>query len=133
IAGPRFAREARARCARDGIDVLVAGGETTGRVHGRGRGGRNQEAALAVALELDLVDGERFLATTTDGIDGTSDAAAAWVDAATPARARALGIDGRALLDDNDAHAFFEALGSRLVTGPTGTNVADVWVWLAAR
>ncbi|AKF06254.1 glycerate kinase type-2 family protein [Sandaracinus amylolyticus] len=130
-AGPRFVRDARARCAREGFDVWIAGGESTVTVRGRGRGGRNQAAALALANEG--APHGTFVAIATDGVDGSSDAAAVWVDDDVVARAEALGLDGHALLQGDDSHAFFAATGARLVTGPTGTNVADAWIWIDHR
>ena len=104
---------------------LLAGGETTVRVHGTGRGGRNQEFALALAAELaggDLM----VLSAGTDGIDGPTDAAGAFVDGTTIERARQRGLDVRACLANNDSYAFFAELGDLLRCGPTGTNVMDI-------
>ena len=131
--------------ARDTLDGMVAGGrccllcggETTVAVHGAGKGGRNQELALAFALEIEGLEGVTLLSAGTDGSDGPTDAAGALVDGRTAARARALGIEPQAYLDDNDSWTFFrrydEATGehSHLVTGPTGTNVMDMQLlWL---
>lgn len=112
--------------------ALIAGGETTVNVRGGGKGGRNQEFALAAALELAGWEATAVLAAGTDGIDGPTDAAGAYADGTTIARAAALGIDPGAHLEKNDAHPFFRALGDLVVTGPTGTNVADLaigWAW----
>jgi len=106
--------------------AIVAGGETTVNVAGDGKGGRNQEFALAAALELAGEAAMAVLAAGTDGIDGPTDAAGAYADGTTVARAEAMGIDPVAHLENNDAYPFFEALGDRIVTGPTGTNVADL-------
>lgn len=106
--------------------VLLAAGETTLRVTGSGRGGRNQEFALVAALALDGVADAAILASGTDGTDGPTDAAGAFVDGDTIARARAAGLDAAAMLADNDSHAFFAELGDLHVTGPTGTNVMDL-------
>ena len=109
---------------------LITGGETTVTVRGRGRGGRNQEFALAAALALDNTTGIMMGSAATDGIDGDSDAAGAVADAASIATARQRGIDPDASLADNDSYGFFRAAGGLLVTGPTGTNVMDVQIAL---
>ncbi|MBI3077936.1 MAG: glycerate kinase, partial [Deltaproteobacteria bacterium] len=72
-----------------------------------------------------------LLCAGTDGVDGPTEAAGAWVDGTTIARARALGLDPRRCLEDNDAYSFFRRLGDLLVTGPTGTNVMDLMLMLA--
>lgn len=105
--------------------VLLSGGETSVTVRGQGRGGRNAEFLLALALALDGLPGVTALACDTDGIDGIEDNAGALIDASTLERARALGLDARVYLDNNDAYSFFEALGDLVVTGPTLTNVND--------
>jgi len=105
--------------------VLLSGGETTVTVRGSGRGGRNVEFLLALAVALDGEPGVWALAGDTDGIDGGGPAAGALVTPDTLARARALGLDPRAMLAGNDAHPLFEALGDAIVTGPTLTNVND--------
>jgi glycerate 2-kinase len=105
--------------------VLLSGGETTVTVRGRGRGGRNSEFLLALALALDGCAGIHALAADTDGIDGTEDNAGAVVSPDTLARAGRAGLDPRKALADNDAYGFFAGLGDLLVTGPTHTNVND--------
>ncbi len=105
--------------------VLLSGGETTVTVKGRGRGGRNAEFLLALALALDGAAGIHAIACDTDGIDGSEDNAGAVVAPDTLARARAAGLDARARLADNDGYGFFAALGDLVVTGPTRTNVND--------
>ena len=105
--------------------VLISGGETTVTVRGAGRGGRNAEFLLALAVALDGHPGIHAIACDTDGIDGTEDNAGAVVAPDTLARAAALGIDARARLADNDGHGVFAALGDLIVTGPTRTNVND--------
>lgn len=105
--------------------VLLSGGETTVTVKGRGRGGRNTEFLLGLALALDGATGIHALAADTDGIDGSEDNAGAFVSPDTLARARAAGLDPRAHLAGNDAWGFFAGLGDLLVTGPTRTNVND--------
>jgi glycerate-2-kinase len=109
---------------------VVAGGETTVRVRGRGRGGRNQEFALAAAMALDGITGIALLSAGTDGIDGPTDAAGGVVDGGTLAAARRRGLDVRAALADNDAYGFLSALGALFVPGATGTNVMDVKIAL---
>lgn len=109
--------------------VLISGGETTVKVRGAGRGGRNVEFALALAVALEEALGEtggiHALACDTDGVDGAEEVAGAVIGPDTLARARSAGIDSRAMLDANDGHTFFERLGDRVVTGPTLTNVND--------
>lgn len=110
---------------------LVLGGETTVTVRGNGRGGRNQELALAAALALDGVDGVSVMALATDGSDGPTDSSGAIVDGTTAAAIRAAGLDPADLLARNDAYRALEAAGAQLRTGPTGTNVNDLYVVLA--
>ena len=93
-------------------------------------GGRNQEFALAAALEIDQAGHIVILSGGTDGNDGPTDAAGAVVDSDTVKRARSLGLDPLRFLTNNDAYPFFETLGDLLNTGPTGTNVMDVRVVL---
>ena len=108
--------------------ALIAGGETTLVVRGRGRGGRNQEFALVVARELRGVPNVTVLAAGTDGTDGPTDAAGAYADGSTCERAVARGIDPEKTLANNDSYALFAALGDHFHSGPTGTNVTDVCV-----
>jgi hydroxypyruvate reductase len=105
--------------------VLLSGGETTVTVRGAGRGGRNAEFLLALALHLNGAAGISALAADTDGIDGSEDNAGAIALSDSLARARALGLDARAMLADNDGYGFFAALGDLVITGPTLTNVND--------
>jgi glycerate 2-kinase len=105
--------------------VVLSGGETSVTVTGRGRGGRNAEYALALAIALDGRAGIHALACDTDGIDGTEDNAGAIIGPDTLARARLGGLDPQALLASNDAYTFFQALGDLVKTGPTRTNVND--------
>lgn len=107
--------------------VGVAAGETTVTLRGDGLGGRNQEAALAAARHLQGRD-ILFAALGTDGIDGPTDAAGAIVDGGTATRAHDLGIDLEDALARNDSHRALDALGVTVVTGPSGTNVADLWL-----
>ncbi|HEX2210454.1 MAG TPA: DUF4147 domain-containing protein [Longimicrobium sp.] len=106
--------------------ALLLGGETTFTVHGRGRGGRNQELALALAVELEGVDGVLAACIGTDGTDGPTDAAGAFADGGTVARGSAAGLDARDALRRNDAYPFLRAAGDLIVTGPTGTHVNDL-------
>jgi glycerate 2-kinase len=105
--------------------VVLSGGETTVTMRGNGRGGRNAEYALALALALDGHPRVWAVAGDTDGIDGSEDNAGALVAPDSLARARTVGIDAAARLADNDAYGFFGALGDLVVTGPTLTNVND--------
>ncbi|HME69650.1 MAG TPA: DUF4147 domain-containing protein [Myxococcota bacterium] len=129
VAGKRLVALARALCV-DAPLVVLAGGETTVTVRGPGRGGRNQELALAAALALKDVPGIGLLAAGTDGSDGPTDAAGAFADGSTVARGRALGLDAQQALLENDSYAFFAAEGGTFRTGPTRTNVMDL-VFLA--
>jgi glycerate-2-kinase len=106
--------------------LLVAGGETTVTVRGAGRGGRNQELALAAAIALEGRPGISLLAAGTDGSDGSTPAAGAFADAGTLERGRRAGVDAREALAANDSHGFFAAEGGMFATGPTGTNVMDL-------
>jgi hydroxypyruvate reductase len=105
---------------------IVAGGETTVTLRGAGRGGRNQELALAAAPGLAGLADVALVALATDGGDGPTDAAGAVATGATLARAAALGLDHAAHLARNDAYPFFGALGDLLLPGPTATNVNDL-------
>jgi glycerate-2-kinase len=106
--------------------ALLLGGETTVTVRGGGRGGRNQELALALAIELEGREGIVAASIGTDGTDGPTDAAGGMIDGETIPRGAARGLDGRGFLARNDSHPFLRATGDLLVTGPTGTNVCDV-------
>jgi hydroxypyruvate reductase len=110
---------------------VISSGETTVRVRGPGRGGRNQEFALALIDELEAF-GSPWLAASvgTDGIDGPTEAAGASVDAGTRERSRNLGLDTRRFLDANDAYHFFKPLDALICTGATGTNVGDLQIFL---
>lgn len=105
--------------------VLISGGETTVTVRGTGRGGRNVEFLLALAIALRDVSAVHALAADTDGVDGQEEIAGAFIGPDTLPRAERLGLRARDHLDDNDGHGFFEALGDAVVTGPTLTNVND--------
>jgi hydroxypyruvate reductase len=109
--------------------VIISGGELTVTIRGQGRGGPNQEYALALAIELAGMQGLAALAGDTDGTDGgvgeATDPAGAAIDGETVARAKALGLDPAAFLADNDSSGFFAKLGDLLMSGPTFTNVND--------
>ncbi|KDB01905.1 hydroxypyruvate reductase [Defluviimonas sp. 20V17] len=123
--------EAAARIASLGPGTWLMGGETTVVLRGTGRGGRNQELALRVALlarDRGWAPGWVFLSGGTDGRDGPTDAAGGIVDAGTLGRIRGAGLDPEALLARNDSHAALQAAGDLLITGATGTNVADLQV-----
>jgi hydroxypyruvate reductase len=123
------AKEARKLAEADRRAVILSGGELTVTIRGNGRGGPNQEYALALALALDGTQGIAALAGDTDGTDGgagrADDPAGAFLDGSTAARARALGLDPAAFLAENDSTAFFTRLGDLLTPGPTWTNVND--------
>lgn len=104
--------------------VLLSGGETTVTVRAKGRGGRNSEFLLALALAAEGLP-LAALAADTDGIDGSEDNAGAFADGDSAGRLRAAGLDPQALLSGNDAYSAFAALGDLFVPGPTGTNVND--------
>ena len=105
---------------------FLAGGETTVTLEGRGKGGRNQELALAAALALQGSSRISLLSAGTDGTDGPTDAAGAFADGATCRRARARGLDPGDFLSRHDSYHFFKPLGDLLITGPTRTNVMDI-------
>ena len=119
----------------DDIDVVWSGGETTVTVLGNGTGGRNTEFALVAALELDRLESDDWVIASlaTDGQDGNSKSAGAIASRETIQRARALGIDPQAALANNDSATFFERVGGLVITGPTGTNVNDLYVGLRRR
>ncbi|MDQ3443017.1 MAG: DUF4147 domain-containing protein, partial [Chloroflexota bacterium] len=112
-----------------GIDVVIGGGEATVTVRGSGTGGRNTELALAAAIALDERDLDWSIASlASDGQDGSIDAAGAVVDRRTVAQGRAIGLDARVFLDNNDSGEYLRRLGLLVEPGPTGTNVNDVYV-----
>ncbi len=118
---------------------LLFGGETTVTVKGTGTGGRNQELALAFALEIAGIPGITLLSAGTDGTDGPTDAAGAVVDGETLPKSHAAGLDAAAYLENNDSYSFFSRLDTltdgahHLKTGPTGTNVMDLQIILIER
>lgn len=105
--------------------VLISGGETTVTVRGKGRGGRNAEFLLSLAVALDGCAGVHAIACDTDGIDGSEDNSGALYGPDSITRAMELGLRPRAMLDNNDGYGFFSALGDLVITGPTRTNVND--------
>jgi hydroxypyruvate reductase len=109
---------------------ILAGGETTVTLRGGGKGGRNQEMALAMAQQLSGVEGICALSGGTDGTDGPTDAAGGVVDGATMSRGEAKGLGIEAFLSDNDSYHYLDAVGALVRTGPTRTNVMDVQVLL---
>ncbi len=125
---------ARDRMKAEERRCLLSGGETTVTVRGTGKGGRNQEVALAFALETEGRGGISLLSAGTDGTDGPTDAAGALVDGSTARKARELGVHPETYLSNNDSYTFFSRLdelsGERyhLKTGPTGTNVMDMQI-----
>ena len=112
--------------------AIVSGGEATVTVRGSGTGGPNQEFVLALAVELDGIEGWAAFSADTDGNDGSTDAAGGIVDGKTAQRIRDAGMDPEEALADNDSYAALEVGGALLVTGPTGTNVNDVRVALVS-
>ena len=142
VIGPHTIGESRAAAARvvDAAAALprndtglcvIAGGETTVTVRGGGRGGRNQELALAMVPLVGRLGASVAAASFgTDGIDGPTDAAGACVDTTTLERAQRAGLAPARYLDDNNSYEFFNALGDLIRTGPTGTNVGDLQIIL---
>jgi hydroxypyruvate reductase len=110
---------------------IVAGGETTVTIRGQGQGGRNQELALSAAFSLRGLERVLLASIGTDGSDGPTDAAGAWVDGTTLARAADLSLDPAASLAANDSYTFFDKLGTLIRTGPTQTNVNDLYLLFA--
>jgi hydroxypyruvate reductase len=126
-AGAALAR----RAAALGRGCVLACGETTVRVTGAGRGGRNLELALGMLPHVAAYGATAAAASIgTDGIDGPTDAAGAIVDSTSTARAAAAGLDPSTYLDDNNTYEFFDRLGDLIRTGPTGTNVGDLQIIL---
>jgi glycerate 2-kinase len=110
---------------------ILSGGETTVTIQGKGKGGRNQEFALAAAFEIDGFPNLVVLSAGTDGTDGPTDAAGAIATGDTIRRARQRGLDPMKHFSENDPYPFFDALGGLIKTGPTGTNVMDIHVLLS--
>jgi glycerate-2-kinase len=105
---------------------IVVGGETTVTVTGRGKGGRNQELALAAALRIEGLDKVVIASISTDGVDGPTDAAGALVDGETMRHSKGLGLEAGMFIKNNDSYDFFSRVGGLIYTGPTGTNVNDI-------
>lgn len=124
--GRRLALDARRSSELPRPYVLVYGGETTVTITGKGKGGRNQEVALAAVREMAELAGNLLITLATDGEDGPTDAAGAVVDDNSLKRAYTLGLDPDRYLANNDAYTFFRQMGDLLVTGSTGTNVNDI-------
>lgn len=110
---------------------VIAGGELTVTVRGRGQGGRTQEFALAASLEIAGLPKVWIAAFATDGTDGPTDAAGAVVDGQTVTRAKRAGLIPHELLLENNAYPFFKKVGGHIITGPTGTNVNDLYLLIA--
>jgi len=105
---------------------VLAGGETTVKVLGKGLGGRNQEIVLAAAQKISGIKGVVVASLGTDGVDGPTEAAGALADGKTIAKAEALGLNAEEFLAENDSYHFFSKLGDLIFTGPTDTNVGDI-------
>jgi hydroxypyruvate reductase len=134
VAAPAHVRASLARCSTVSRPAcVISSGETTVRVTGSGKGGRNQEFALAAADIIATLDAPAVLGSIgTDGVDGPTDAAGAYVDTDTLAQARAHRLTPSAFLDDNNTYEFFAAIHHLIHTGPTGTNVGDLQLFLLA-
>ena len=130
--GPIVLEKARALAAGRARPVaVIASGETTVKVVGTGKGGRNQEIALSVAEALSREPSQMALGSIgTDGVDGPTDAAGAYVDTTTIQRAQQQSLDAGAFLADNNAYAFFQAIDDLIITGPSTTNVGDLQIVL---
>lgn len=124
--GRRLSLNARQRVDATRPYVLVYGGETTVTLTGHGKGGRNQEVALAAVRGLAGLEGNVLITLATDGEDGPTDAAGAVVDGSSLERANLLYLDPDQFLANNNAYTFFKQMGDLLVTGSTGTNVNDI-------
>lgn len=131
--GPKVLERARTLSAGKKRPVaVIASGETTVKVVGKGRGGRNQELALSVVGALATESQWAVGSIGTDGIDGPTDAAGGYVDSTTLARAMQRSLDPDAYLADNNAYAFFQTLNDLIITGPSTTNVGDIQIVLFA-
>ena len=132
-AGRTFVDRALAGASRAERSLcVIASGETTVTLGGStGVGGRNQEFALAAAMAMAKTGDVALASVGTDGIDGPTDAAGAIVDSMTIARAQAIGLDASVALARHDSYPFFRTLGDLIVTGPTGTNVGDVQIFVS--
>jgi hydroxypyruvate reductase len=108
---------------------VISGGETTVTIRGSGKGGRNQEFALAAAIDIAGLENTLIMSSGTDGTDGPTDAAGAMADGETSRRSKR---SAREALAENDSYPFFAELGDLVMTGPTGTNVMDLHVVLVS-
>jgi glycerate 2-kinase len=130
LAGEWLVRQSKDFLRENGIErgniCFLAGGETTVTIRGNGKGGRNLELALAVVKPLSKMKGAYFCSFATDGEDGPTDAAGAWVDQDTLHRGTQLGLVVEDFLSRNDSYSYFERLGQLIRTGSTGTNVNDI-------
>ena len=129
-AGKYLANELKSRYGSGKRLALIAGGETVVKLTGAGKGGRNQELALAAAAEIEGLEGVCLFSVGSDGTDGPTDAAGGFVDGSTAEKLRAKGIDISEVLKNNDAYHALQAVDGLILTGPTGTNVNDVAVAL---
>jgi hydroxypyruvate reductase/glycerate 2-kinase len=109
---------------------IITGGETTVRVTGKGKGGRNQELALTFASKIKGIPGITLLSAGTDGIDGNTDAAGAIVDGFTIEKGNSMGLNYQDYQKNNDSYNFLKATGNLIFTGPTGTNVMDMQIMI---
>ena len=130
VAGRRLAEIVRAHVTDCGRRAFIMGGETVVKLTGHGKGGRNQEFALATAPILDGLQNVALISVGSDGTDGPTDAAGGCVDGDTAARLRALGLSVDRALAENDAYPTLAAVDGLVITGPTGTNVNDVAIGL---
>ncbi|WP_094228088.1 glycerate kinase type-2 family protein [Methanolobus psychrotolerans] len=129
-----IAREERLRSTPLPLPVcILAGGETTVTMKGKGTGGRCQELALSFGIEVPDLKGVLLLAAGTDGNDGTTDSAGAFADGGTVQRGKDVQLDARRYLQDNDSYAYLKETGDLIVTGPTGTNVMDIYIIIVGR
>jgi len=129
-AGSFLASVARTHAGTGIKRAFLAGGETVVRLTGTGKGGRNQELALAAAAGIDGLEGVCIFSVGSDGTDGPTDAAGGYADGRTAGKLRDAGMDLAASLENNDAYHALERTGGLIITGPTGTNVNDVAVVL---
>jgi hydroxypyruvate reductase len=129
-AGAFLAAIAKTHAGRGEKRAFIAGGETIVRVSGTGKGGRNQEMALAAALELDAVEGACVFSVGSDGTDGPTDAAGGYADGTTAGAIRSAGLCPLKMMENNDSYHALKAAESLIITGPTGTNVNDISVCL---
>lgn len=111
---------------------ILSGGETTVKVKGKGKGGRNQEFSLAACIDIREMNNTLILSAGTDGTDGPTDAAGAFATGSTWRKAKEMGILPEEFLENNDSYNFFKKVGGLFLTGPTNTNVMDLRIILVA-